>query len=172
MARYVSSILRRMAMILLDTRLVAHFRYKYIPKLSPYEQSPTCLFIFLRNGNSEYALTDKNKIADKRGIKKPGRNMHLQGARVLIVEDDFVVAMAANDMVRWLGGIVEGTARSVAAAKEKIRQPGLDCVMLDVNLNGDLSLGIAAELQERGFPLFSAPPTAMHLTGLNTSHAL
>ena len=65
--------------------------------------------------------------------------MHLQGARVLIVEDDCVVAMAANDMVKWLGGIVAGTARSVAAAKEKIRQPGLDCVMLDVNLNGDLS---------------------------------
>jgi response regulator of citrate/malate metabolism len=79
--------------------------------------------------------------------------MHLQGARVLIVEDDCVVAMAANDMVKCLGGIVAGTARSVAAAKEKIRQPGLDCVMLDVNLNGDLSFGIAAELQERGIPL-------------------
>ena len=85
-------------------------------------------------------------------MRKPGRNMHLQGARVLIVEDDFVVAMAANEMVRWLGGIVAGTARSVAAAKEKIRQPGLDCVMLDVNLNGYLSLGIAAELQEREIP--------------------
>jgi CheY-like chemotaxis protein len=78
--------------------------------------------------------------------------MHLQGARVLIVEDDFMVAMAACDMVESLGGIVAGTARSVAAAKEKIRQPGLDCVMLDVNLNGDLSLGIAAELQERAIP--------------------
>lgn len=98
--------------------------------------------------------------------------MHLQGARVLIVEDDVVVAMAANDMVSWLGGIVAGTARSVAAAKEKIRQPGLDCVMLDVNLNGDLSLGIAANCKSVEFPSFSAPPTAMHLTGLNTSHAL
>ena len=78
--------------------------------------------------------------------------MHLQGARVLIVEDDCVVAMAADDMVKCLGGIVAGTARSVAAAKEKIRQPELDCVMLDVNLNGELSLCIAAELQERGIP--------------------
>ena len=78
--------------------------------------------------------------------------MHLQGARVLIVEDDCVVAMAAHDMVKCLGGIVAGTARSVAAAKEKIRQPGLDCVMLDVNLKGELSLCIAAELQERRIP--------------------
>jgi CheY-like chemotaxis protein len=78
--------------------------------------------------------------------------MHLQGARVLIVEDDFVVAMAANDMVECLGGVVVGTAHSVAAAKEKIRQPGFDWVMLDVNLNGELSLCIAAELQERQIP--------------------
>ncbi len=63
-----------------------------------------------------------------------------------------MVAMAANDMVECLGGIVAGTAYSVAAAKDKIRQPGLDCVMLDLNLNGELSLCIAAELQERGIP--------------------
>ena len=63
-----------------------------------------------------------------------------------------MVAMAANDMVKCLGGIVAETARSVAAAKEKIRQPGLDCVMLDVNLNGELSICIAAELQERAIP--------------------
>jgi CheY-like chemotaxis protein len=85
-------------------------------------------------------------------MRKHGRHMHLQGARVLIVEDECVVAMAAKDMVEWLGGIVAGTARSVAAAKEKIQQPGLDCVMLDVNLNGDLSICIAAELQERAIP--------------------
>jgi CheY-like chemotaxis protein len=78
--------------------------------------------------------------------------MQLQGARVLIVEDDCVVAMAAMHMVECLGGIVAGTARSIAAAKERIQHPGLDCVMLDVNLNGDLSFGIAVELQERAIP--------------------
>ncbi len=68
-----------------------------------------------------------------------------------------MVAMAANDMVKCLGGIVAGTARSVAAAKEKIRQPGLDCVMLDVNLNGDLSFGIARISQTRKFAIARAP---------------
>ncbi len=63
-----------------------------------------------------------------------------------------MVAMAAMGMVECLGGIVAGTARSVAAAKEKIRQPGLDCVMLDLNLNGELSFCIAAELREREIP--------------------
>ena len=78
--------------------------------------------------------------------------MNLQGARILIVEDDFLVAMAANQMVQGLGRVVAGTARSVAAAKEKIRQPRLDYVILDVDLNGHLSFGIAAELEERCIP--------------------
>ena len=123
----------------------------------------------LESGNSEYALTTITRIADKRGIRKHGRNMHLQGARVLIVEDDCVVAMAANDMVNCLGGIVTGTARSIAAAKEKIRQPGLDCVMLDLNLNGELSFCIADELQERGIPFVIC---TTYLADLNASHAL
>jgi len=84
-------------------------------------------------------VSNNLNITDKRGIRKS--DMNLQGARILIVEDDFLVAMAANQMVQGLGGVVAGTARSVAAAKEKIRQPRLDYVMLDVNLNGHLSLG-------------------------------
>ena len=66
--------------------------------------------------------------------------MSLKGARVLIVEDDPFVAMAANMMVEELGGVVAGTAHSLDAAQEKIGQLELDCVMLDVNLHGNLSL--------------------------------
>ena len=80
--------------------------------------------------------------------------MNLQGARVLIVEDDPVVAMAANVMVEELGGVVAGTALSLNAANEKIGRLKLDCVMLDVNLAGDLSLGVAANLIARGIPFF------------------
>ena len=76
--------------------------------------------------------------------------MNLQGARVVIVEG--FVAMDAELMVEGLGGRVAGTARSLLAAKEKIRQANPDCVLLDVNLNGELSRGIAAELEERAIP--------------------
>ena len=78
--------------------------------------------------------------------------MTLQGIRILIVEDEVLVAMAAEAMVKDLGAVVAGTARSVAAATGKIREPGFDCVMLDVNLNGNQSFGIAAELQDRAIP--------------------
>ena len=78
--------------------------------------------------------------------------MTLQGVRILIVEDEVLVAMAAEAMVKDLGAVFAGTARSVAAATVKIREPGFDCVMMDVNLNGEHSLGIAAELQELAIP--------------------
>ena len=90
---------------------------------------------------------------EKKGYKKASDDrMNLNGTRVLIVEDDPFVAMAANMMVEELGGVVAGTAHSLDAAKEKIGQLELDCVMLDVNLNGDLSLGVAADLKARGIP--------------------
>ncbi len=78
--------------------------------------------------------------------------MKLQGTRVLIIEDDPIVAMAANGMVKELGGVVAGTASSVAAGEEKIRKTEFDCVMLDINLRGEMSLGIAAELEVRKTP--------------------
>lgn len=88
----------------------------------------------------------------RRATKASDDHMNLKGTRVLIVEDDPFVAMAANIMVEELGGVVAGTAHSLDAAKEKIGQLELDCVMLDVNLNGDLSLGVAADLKARGIP--------------------
>jgi CheY-like chemotaxis protein len=78
--------------------------------------------------------------------------MKLKGTRVLIIEDDPIVAMAANGMVKELGGVVAGTASSVAAGEEKIRKTEFDCVMLDLNLRGEMSLGIAAELEARKMP--------------------
>jgi len=55
-------------------------------------------------------------------------------------------------MVKELGGLVAGTAGSVATAKDKIRDAAFDCVMLDLNLGGKLSLGVAAELEARDIP--------------------
>ena len=64
--------------------------------------------------------------------------MNIQGARILIVEDELFVAMAARGMIESHGGIVTGIARSVTEAFLKIKECGLDCVMLDINLRGDL----------------------------------
>ena len=78
--------------------------------------------------------------------------MVLQSMRVLIVEDDPLVAMEAETMVAELGGVVAGTARSVLAATEMAQKCVFDCVLLDVNLRGEMALGLAGELKRRGIP--------------------
>ena len=79
-------------------------------------------------------------------------NMELKGARVLVVEDDPIVAMAANMMVEELGGVVADTAGSAAAAGEKLAKTAFDCVVLDINLRGEMTLEVAAELEVREIP--------------------
>lgn len=78
--------------------------------------------------------------------------MTLEGTRVLIVEDDPFVAMTAKMMVAGLGCVVAGTAQTLDKAQQKLGHLEIDCVMLDVNLNGSLSLGLAADLKDRGIP--------------------
>jgi CheY-like chemotaxis protein len=78
------------------------------------------------------------------------------GIKVLIVEDEGLVALLIEDMLQDLGceivasvaGLKEACA--VAAAEE------IDLAVLDVNLSGERSFPVAEILHERGVPfLFS-----------------
>jgi CheY-like chemotaxis protein len=80
------------------------------------------------------------------------RSMLLHGVRVLIVEDEPLIAMAATALVMDLGGVVAGTAYSVGSAARMLLTADFDCALLDVNLQHEMSFGIAAELEARGTP--------------------
>lgn len=76
--------------------------------------------------------------------------------RILVVEDNFLVAMDEQLMVEECGCIAVGPVSSVGAALELIRQTVLDGAVLDVNL-GDCRVWPVAELlQERGVPFVLA----------------
>lgn len=74
------------------------------------------------------------------------------GARILIVEDETIIAMTAEDMVVELGGTVVTWAANVAAALTAVEKGGIDAAMLDINLNGEMSLPVAEALRGRGVP--------------------
>jgi len=97
--------------------------------------------------------------------------MELKGARVLIIEGDPFVAMAANMMVENLGGMVAGTAGSVAAAEEKLRKTAFDCVMVDINLRGEMASGSRQSWKYGKFPMSSARPISTRSRALSTCHA-
>jgi len=80
----------------------------------------------------------------------------LLGRRILIVEDEFLIAMMLEDMLLELGCVVAATAARPAQAIGLIDEVQIDAAILDVNLDGCDSFGIAAALSQRRVPFLFA----------------
>jgi CheY-like chemotaxis protein len=78
--------------------------------------------------------------------------MILAGVRVLLVEDEPIIAMTAEDMLEELGCRTVATAATLAEALDAIERSDFDIVLLDINLNGTESLPVADRLREAGRP--------------------
>jgi CheY-like chemotaxis protein len=77
----------------------------------------------------------------------------LAGRRVLVVEDEMMIAMLVEDMLSELGCAVVGPAHALDAALELARTArGLDAALLDVNLAGQPVFAVADALREKGVP--------------------
>jgi DNA-binding LytR/AlgR family response regulator len=76
----------------------------------------------------------------------------LAGLRVLIVEDEFLLAMELETLVECGGCIPVGPASSVGQALALIDGEEPDIALLDVNLKGQRATPVAAALQQRGVP--------------------
>jgi CheY-like chemotaxis protein len=79
-------------------------------------------------------------------------NSPLSGRRVLLVEDEIIVAWLLEDMLADLGCAVVGPAASINQALAMIRTEAIDAAVLDVNLDGQMSYPIADALAARGVP--------------------
>jgi PAS domain S-box-containing protein len=74
------------------------------------------------------------------------------GSRILVVEDEALVAIEVAGLLEEAGWSVVGPVASVSRAMALIHQQGCDCAVLDVNLGPETSEPIAAELEHRGIP--------------------
>jgi CheY-like chemotaxis protein len=74
------------------------------------------------------------------------------GRRILLVEDEPIVAWLLNDILVDLGLAVVGPASSVNQALAMIDAESIDLAVLDVNLKGQMSYPIADVLVARGVP--------------------
>jgi DNA-binding response OmpR family regulator len=74
-----------------------------------------------------------------------GRNA-LAGLRILIVEDEFLVAMLVEEMLQDLRCEIVGPVSTLEQAVATVRQNRLDGALLDANLNGKNSSPVADEL--------------------------
>lgn len=78
--------------------------------------------------------------------------MQLLGKRVLVVEDEHLVALSLEDNLRSLGYRVVGPATSLSGALQAAAHEPLDAAILDMNLAGESVLPAAAILLDRGIP--------------------
>ena len=79
-------------------------------------------------------------------------NSPFSGRRVLLVEDEMIVAWLLEDMLADLGCAVIGPAASVDQALAMIDAEAFDAAVLDVNLDGQMSYPVADALTARGMP--------------------
>jgi CheY-like chemotaxis protein len=83
----------------------------------------------------------------------PSDARRLDGLRLLVVEDEALVAILIEDIVLDLGCVVVGPAASVAQALALLEREAVDGAVLDVNLGADeRSYAIAEALGARGIP--------------------
>lgn len=81
-----------------------------------------------------------------------GPGVSLDGKRVLILEDEALIALTLTDAVRDAGCEVVGPVGTIEAALELIRQNPPDIAVLDVNLAGKGSAPVAEALRSLGVP--------------------
>lgn len=72
--------------------------------------------------------------------------------RILVVEDEFLIATALCDMLAEVSAVVVGPAFKVGQALQAIRDHQVDAAILDMNLNGEWSDPVAEDLKRRGIP--------------------
>jgi CheY-like chemotaxis protein len=76
----------------------------------------------------------------------------LHDRRILVVEDEYLIAMSLADALESAGSVVVGPVSSVEKAIQKIESEFIDAAVVDVNLGGVLAYGVADMLIARKIP--------------------
>jgi PAS domain S-box-containing protein len=90
----------------------------------------------------------KARKADDNGVKK----LSASGRRVLLVEDEALVAMMIQDFLTESGHSVIGPISRASEAVEAARASDYDAAILDINLGDGMAYPVADILSARGIP--------------------
>ncbi|HSZ52898.1 MAG TPA: response regulator [Caulobacteraceae bacterium] len=86
----------------------------------------------------------------------------LTGKRVMIVEDEFLVAMELESELTDQGCVVIGTAGRSAPAFALLEDETPDAVLLDLNLDGETPTALAEALRRRHVPFIVVSGYSSH----------
>ena len=98
-------------------------------------------------------------LESKSPAKRSHRVARLQAAavserspRILIIEDELLIALMIEEMVREIGYRVSGVAHTMAMAGRELAKRNYDAVLLDFNIDGRYHAKIADQLTGWGIP--------------------
>jgi len=80
----------------------------------------------------------------------------MSSRRALVVEDEVLVGMLIEDMLRDLGYEIAGLSTHLDQAVRLARTVAFDVALLDINLNGRQSFPVADAVRARGLPFLFA----------------
>lgn len=80
----------------------------------------------------------------------------LKGKRILVVEDEALIAVMVEDMLSEMGSAVVGPAATIEQAMALAHAEALDGAVLDVNVRGERIDPVAEALAARGVPMLFA----------------
>lgn len=140
-----------------------------ITRSIPHELGGTAMLEYLPEGLEARFTVPSNRIeafvpirSEAKGQtsaapekQERNQNKNLEG-KVLVVEDNLIIAMNAADALRALGAEEVLTAGNVAQALELIEENEITLGLLDVDLASENSSAVAAVLKERDIPFLLA----------------
>jgi len=114
-----------------------------------FDWRPEGLFCELRAPRRQSSEPASNTVVN---LPAGNASKKLPGERILIVEDEALVAMILEDQLADLGVSVAATCASVPDAMRAIEASAPQAAILDVNLRGQLVYPVADCLMDRGIP--------------------
>jgi DNA-binding NtrC family response regulator len=85
-------------------------------------------------------------------LKKDDSAVALDGARILIVEDEYIISVELGAMLAAAGAEAIGPCQTLAQAHSLIGRDRISGAILDFRLGGDTSLPLTRQLHQRGIP--------------------
>ncbi|MBX6425545.1 MAG: response regulator [Variibacter sp.] len=109
--------------------------------------------------------TGPDRVGDQRDAAQGPEPKARMAARILIIEDEFLLALMLEEDLRSMGFSTVGPFTDLAGAREALLNEAFDLVVLDINLNGEMVFSLADELLARripfvfltGYDLFNLP---------------
>ena len=98
---------------------------------------------------AESSAPSRSHYPARRAIPKPG---DLEGVRVLVAEDEAIIAFELEAFLTEAGAIVIGPSYSLDDAMRHAGEDELSAAVLDIQLGHDTIAPVARRLTERGIP--------------------